>query len=960
MTGTTTLGPVSAALENELRRQIQRHGVVAWLDLDEHYAAFVDTLIGQRAAGQLPYEVKAWRGSYLDLMLALEDVAASKDPPRLLLHLPGFNEESVRETPLLELYLAGVRFRKKLDTLVSETATGQVAVDEVEAFRSQGGLTLEGADAWLRATIDSRQGGLAAQLHALSPGALLDDLLDGGHVAQSLPAAGNVAQVWAHLEVALALPESWRRDVLGASAESDALAAWDVAHVIASWALSVEYVTDLKRAPRSPRLTGVADKPAGIRDACEALAAHLRERHPDFYRRAADETESLLGEEVEEAQAQDLGSVDTFRFEERAILRATIEAVRTARYGEAAQYAALRAHGDSFWVRHDLSRSAAWQLVDAAASLGEAVQAAGEKLNAADHAAALARYADTGFLADRAHRLLEQLRLKLLAPTLPEFEVLRACLDQMRERWRRWADGWAEDFSALCEREGFLPAESLQQRQLFQEVVAPLAKEETTAFFVVDALRYEMGAELAETVGAARATQVSLAGRFAELPTNTEVGMNVLAPVADHGRLRPVIRQGRIAGFGTGEFRVKDPATRKSAMQAAVGGKTCPWLPLAEVVARDARALKKTVAQASLVVVHSEEIDKAGEKGVGPALFETVMQQLRVAWQLLHEAGVRRFVFTADHGFLLLDARSTAAQAHGRKIDPKRRHVLSEHATNHADEARVTLSDLGYEGVEGWDAMFPRTTAPFDTGARTRTFVHGGNSLQERLIPVLTVHHRAGTGGTRARYRVTAEKLDAVTDMQRLKAKVEPAAGQSALGFGGAPTVELVLDAPELEGVNVELCHASGAELTGAGVRAPVGEEFELFFRLRGRTNARARVELRHPSQAVELEPGGPRARFTVGVSAASAPPTPLEEPAPAPAGSEASSWLDAFEDAGVREVFAFLEAHGSIRENQAAKMLGGARKLRRFSSRFEEYAAVAPFAVRIEIVAGVKLYQKE
>ena len=53
------------------------------------------------------------------------------------------------------------------------------------------------------------------------------------------------------------------------------------------------------------------------------------------------------------------------------------------------------------------------------------------------------------------------------------------------------------------------------------------------------------------------------------------------------------------------------------------------------------------------MVVHAEGIDRAGERGLGLARFDAELQNLRAAWRLLYEAGVRRFVITADHGFLL-------------------------------------------------------------------------------------------------------------------------------------------------------------------------------------------------------------------------------------------------------------------------------------------------------------------
>jgi hypothetical protein len=801
------LRPVSAVLQADLGAWVQRHSILVWLDLDDHYTAFVDDLVQARAAGQLGYEVKAFRGSYLELMRALADLTGGAQPPRLVVHLPGFNEESVKSTPLYELYRAGVRYRKGLDTLVTEAATGRVKPDEIAAFNARDGRTLEGADAWLSANLSDREGGLAAQLRAISATALLDDLLGGGFVARRLGVASTEEALWEHLGTALALPASWRSSSLGTADRKAADARpEEVAFAIASWALSVEYVDDLRRAPVTPRLVGINQLPKGLRVACGELAVHLRERHPEFYRRTADETETLLGEEEETATAEDLGRIDTFRFEEKKVLEAAIAALGAREWSIAAEYAQLRVDGESFWIRRDPSRQSAWQLVGAAAALGQAVLVAGDTLGAKDHAAALARYLDAGSEVDRAHRQLEQARLKLLSPQLPEFETLRTRLEELREVWRTWADAWATDFNRLCTQEGFLPPSELQQRTLFEDVVRPQTQEGVTAFFMIDAFRFEMAGELHSHLKATPHTNAQLAGRFAELPTNTEVGMNVLAPVATNGRLAVAVANGRFKGFGSGEFRVNDPDTRRRAMADRIGGRTCPWLTLSEVLERDALSLKQTVAQARLLVIHSNEIDKAGHEGVGPQVFDNIMQLLRSAWRLLRDAGVRRFVFTADHGFLLLEGRGTIAQAHGRKIDPKYRYVVSPIGAQHTGEVCVALSDLGYLGAEGQHVMFPLTTAPFDTGGRPETFVHGGNSLQERVIPVLTVVHTAASGGTRVRYKVTAAALEGVAGMHCLRARVDAAAGQSSLDFGSVGELELALRVLDVPDVAVELC----------------------------------------------------------------------------------------------------------------------------------------------------------
>jgi len=109
-------GPVSAALEADVRGWIRKQGIVVWLDQHGHYTEFVDRLAVLGAGGALPYAVYAFRGSHLALMRALEGVAAGTERMPVVIHMPGFTEESVKQTPLFELYAAGTRYRKALDT----------------------------------------------------------------------------------------------------------------------------------------------------------------------------------------------------------------------------------------------------------------------------------------------------------------------------------------------------------------------------------------------------------------------------------------------------------------------------------------------------------------------------------------------------------------------------------------------------------------------------------------------------------------------------------------------------------------------------------------------------------------------------------------------------------------------------------------------------------------------------
>ena len=961
------MGPVSKTLERERRRLVWQRDIVIWLDTDETYTDFVDSLRQLQAAGELPYSVKAFRGSHLQLMLELEPLTSTSTRHPLVVHMPTFNVETVKQTPLLELYLAGRNFQKRLTTLVTEAATGKVPPEQLKEFCSRRDLTLAQADAWLDGMLRQDDSELAGSLRMMSVQSVVDGLLgrpaaDGMSVdeaadwslASRLKTDADRNAVRERFSAALGMPTDWQGTTAGTTSKD----AETLAFVAASWAMCVEYVDDLRRPAKDRKLAPAEGLSRPLVDACRALADHLRARYAGFYQRTADETQGEMPAESEHADPSDLGMVDTFRFEEEAILDGALAALEQGDWDSAFEWAVRRIEGESFWLQQDPERQNVWTLIRAAALLGRQVQQAGPSLGHVDgHEQAVQRYIDAGAAVDQAHRELEQRRRSLLYPRLPKFDRVRGVLDRMREVWREWADGWAVDFNRVCRDHGFLPPAMLQQRHLFNDIVVPLCQSgDQVAIFVVDGFRFEMAGELFATVADAKATTSHLTGRLAELPTVTAVGMNALAPVVRGGRITPEVSGGKFRGFSTGQYRVHDPDSRKRAMHERVGGRTCPRLSLREAVDRDVTSLKRAIAQARLIFVHSHEIDDAGEKDLGPVVFDYALQNILAAWRLLREAGVRHFVITADHGFLLRDGVRDV-QTHGMKVDPTRRHVLSTRPADHRGEVHVPLADLQYDCGDDTPLhlIFPETTAAFDIGDRSVNYLHGGNSLQERLTPVITISHRQPIGGDTHKFQLQGQATEPVGGMHCLQATLTMADSQSTLDFERARAVDLSLRVVDTANVSVDLCdvRGGGATLRGTTIAANVGEQFELFFRLSGEADARAQVELYHPGAEVEVAPAVIDSRFTVTVIRAGA---ATDSPATPP--SEA--WLDELPDEGARKLFGHLAKHGAVTESEAFTLLGDSRQLRRFSRQFESLAKKAPFEVRIDVVGGVKRYVRE
>jgi hypothetical protein len=149
----------SFALTAELKKKVRERGLVLWLDADGAFASHVDALAA--GAHDFAYPVVPFRGSYLKLMLALEPYGNGLQPEHVLVHLPGLNKDTVKETPAYELCAAGTVFEKNLGTLVREAAVGVARPEEVDAFARAPGLTLAKADAWLEELSGQPRDGLA-------------------------------------------------------------------------------------------------------------------------------------------------------------------------------------------------------------------------------------------------------------------------------------------------------------------------------------------------------------------------------------------------------------------------------------------------------------------------------------------------------------------------------------------------------------------------------------------------------------------------------------------------------------------------------------------------------------------------------------------------------------------------------------------------------------------------------
>ena len=162
----------------------------------------------------------------------------------------------------------------------------------------------------------------------------------------------------------------------------------------------------------------------------------------------------------------------------------------------------------------------------------------------------------------------------------------------------------------------------------------------STAYVLVDALRYELGRDLATRLGRLTAA-VDVRSAIAAVPTITPVGMAAVTPGADERFDVELGADSRLVVHIDGQS-VRTVSDRVKRFEHAHG--KVADVPLDKLAQYSNRELKKRIEGAALVVVRSTEIDADGESDQLAASwgsFDTTLDVLQTAVARLLHAGIR-------------------------------------------------------------------------------------------------------------------------------------------------------------------------------------------------------------------------------------------------------------------------------------------------------------------------------
>jgi len=818
--------PLHARLAALLAAAVDRHHLVLWQDNEGEYADVAEAVVPAGAS------FAKYEGSWFELRHSIEAQLAVAEPPKLIVYT---GVRPPERDPLAELRAAAHRFEFSLRELVHQALDTHLSGSQIDAIADTA-HTFSEAEA-------AAGTGVAPGLVSLVPvlGAGLTDVgmlvaVLSGSRDPALDSKGAWGDVHRLAERTLGVTTA---DTHGALRET-------VARVLLLEAVDRAGVLPERLQTALP-VGDESQRSARSRATEEWWALHPASAGEAFL--AADRVVALADDTV---WSEGLTAVDVAPALETVASRRVLELLDAGQGDEAAKIAETRAAGR--WTR--LATVAA-ALDDGWASRWRALVALSELRRelathlplAGDSGAVLVWYAADGWRVDRAHR-----RLELALTGLAEHGDLEQPVADARGAYEDWLALLIERYTAALAAGGFSTGSLLRQAAVFPRYVKH--GEELTAYIWVDAFRFELATDVADSMRAA-GNDVELIAAVAAAPTITPVGMADLCPGADQSfAISENAGSLVVTVAGVAVATVED---RRKLLRGAVGD--IADLELGKCVQLGEQALRKEIEGTKAVLVRSTEFDVHGEAGLLSAAwtgFADTQATLPRVVAKLAKAGVRRVVITADHGFISLSRRLGDAY----KIDaPKggsgelhRRAWIGRGGIDHPSVLRIPLASTGVSS--DLDILVPRSLALFKAGG-SKQFFHGGLSPQELIIPVVVAQlvPPGDTGSIKVNVDVVGDSIS--TGMFA-----------ATVGFSGNLfTTSVVVRAIARRGKDLivaQVVNGDGFDPSSGTVQVPASNEVRLMFQVTKRLDPNDQVEV----QVLDARTDAILGKATVAVAA--------------------------------------------------------------------------------------------
>lgn len=469
-----------------------------------------------------------------------------------------------------------------------------------------------------------------------------------------------------------------------------------------------------------------------INEVCDRLRND--QRLQSQYIDRAEEIEAEMNLLATCREIDDLGSRDTFPFEERTFLKRAINGLLQDDLDTPRNL--LSQHERSIW-RGKGENQEQWLLLQAALSLISVCEDFDRQLP--DYSRSQDTLIDfyIGSLreVDRRQREFEA----SVSNATTSRDLLDPVITAARSRYRRLIEQVQTLFTRHLGKASWPPPGRLMNAGVFDRFVAPRLGEKgyRVAYLMIDALRYELGVELEKLL--TDIGSVELHPACAQLPTITLVGMASLLPGAQD-ELTLEYEKDTLVPKLNGKT-VVNVSQRMDILRKRFGDR------FAEMLLKDFN-LKKTKigSTVDLLILRSTEIDNQLESDPENtlSLIPKTLKLIRAALTKLSDLGFREAIVVTDHGFFLnaqAEAGDVCQKPQGKWLYNAHDRLLLGSGSADSHNLLLGTDKLGIRGSFA-QAALPHTMAPYKAG---HLYFHGGVSLAEAIVPVLVVRFKGVT-----------------------------------------------------------------------------------------------------------------------------------------------------------------------------------------------------------------------
>ena len=599
--------------------------------------------------------------------------------------------------------------------------------------------------------------------------------------------------------------------------------------------LPVELPSSLVTVPCAPREALFL-----IEDICERLRNDRRTQ--TNYIERAETIELELNLSLACQSIEDLGIRDTFPFEERSFFAQAVNALQRNNFDKLREV--LQRHTNSVWTGRG-ENLVQWALVKSAFELVQACDDVEDQLseNSRNMDALVNYYVSNLREVDRLQREFEQTVGDAIGIEINMESVVR----HARTTYRNLAEKIQSIFIRHLEKNGWPLAGRPSNADAFDKFIAPKLTESgrRVALFLVDALRYELGVELSKDLG--EEGQVEVQPACAQLPTITPVGMASLLPGAGQGLY--LARKDDKVIVNLDDQPLASVTQRMDVLRKRYGQR------FAEVeLAKFVSSNSKIAHTVELLVLRTNEMDQdfeANPEGA-PSLISRTFQRIRSAIRKLAELGFQDAVILTDHGFFLntaLEAGDTCTKPAGNWVNVHERMLLGDGTSDSAN----LIMDKDALGIRGDfnQAAFPRALVTYRSGM---TYFHGGVSLQEALVPIISMRIQLAEKKSKPQFSVALNyKRGGKKITTRLPVLEVSISGQSNL-FAPEEVVNLLLEAHDQKGKVIGEAKLGGVVNSSTGIISlKPGETVQIILKMDTEFEGKFSVKALDPITSLEL-----------------------------------------------------------------------------------------------------------